>query len=324
MNRENFIELPLKDQLYKKVQSYIKTIWATKVDHNKLNNWLDNFQGIDDDPDEKEKLNMLFLLSKFSFLGDTEIRALLKALYRDLFKRPIIQKIRRRLNDTLDHGIINDEFIKEFKATKFVAVGGVSESGAMLMYRFRQENVIPEPSIVSQSNILHKIKIDAETINFELSDTSVSRYIFIDDFIGTGIQGKQKLKDDVRLMKSLNNDLEINYYVLVATDDGLKALKDLNLFSSVKSVFTLDDTFKAFDDSSRYYKTSLEGIDSNFAKNTALKYGTDLCRGQELGFGDCQLLFGFEHNTPDNSIPIFWGEENNWKHIFKRFIKLPE
>ena len=78
MKRDNFIEIPLKDQLVKKIQSYIKTIWHSKVDQNKLESWLNNFNNNDSEIEEKEKLNMLFLLSKFSYLGEKEIRILLK------------------------------------------------------------------------------------------------------------------------------------------------------------------------------------------------------------------------------------------------------
>jgi len=315
---ENFIELPLKDQLLKKVESYMKSIWINRIDKNKLNNWLNNFEDSTIDIDEKEKLNMLFLLSKFSFLGDNEIRSLLKCLFRDLFKRPIIQRIRKELGDTLVLEDINKKFSVEFEVTKFVAIGGVSESGAMLMYPFRQENdEISEKNIILQSEIL-KENIGGQK---EIALPSVQRYIFIDDFIGTGSQGKDKLKKDVESLKNLNKNLELCYYVLVATEDGLEELNKLNLFTSVEAVFVLDGTFKAFEEESRYYKTTHNGIDREYAKKVAEKYGQTLFYTQELGFGDCQLLLGFDHNTPDNTLPIFWGEENGWKYIFKRFIK---
>jgi hypothetical protein len=317
MAMENFIELPLKDQLLKKVESYMKSIWLNKVDKNKLNDWLNNFENVTVDIDEKERLNMLFLLSKFSFLGDNEIRSLLKSLFRDLFKRPIIHKIRKDLGDTLNLKDIYEKFNEEYERTRFVAIGGVSESGAMLMYPFRQENDIPEKYIISQTQILKENGADKR----EIAEPSIKRYIFIDDFIGTGSQGKDKLKNDVNNLKSLNKDLEICYYVLVATEEGLDAINKLNLFTSIEAVFILDDTFKVFEEGSRYYKTNHNGIDREFAKNTAYKYGQTLFRTQELGFGDCQLLFGFAHNTPDNTVPVFWGAENGWKYIFKRFIK---
>ena len=43
-----------------------------------------------------------------------------------------------------------------------------------------------------------------------------------------------------------------------------------------------------------------------------------------LGFGDCQLLLSMEHNTPDNTLPIIWFDEDEkmWRPIFKRYNKI--
>ena len=43
-----------------------------------------------------------------------------------------------------------------------------------------------------------------------------------------------------------------------------------------------------------------------------------------LGFGDCQLLLSLHHNTPNNTLPIIWYEEDdeNWTPIFKRYNKV--
>jgi len=42
-----------------------------------------------------------------------------------------------------------------------------------------------------------------------------------------------------------------------------------------------------------------------------------------LGWGDCQLLLGFYHNTPDNTLPVIWYDEDeiNWYPIFRRYNK---
>ena len=50
------------------------------------------------------------------------------------------------------------------------------------------------------------------------------------------------------------------------------------------------------------------------------KYGNKLTKGYPLGYGGCQLLLGFSHNTPNNTLPIFWCD-NNWTPFFKRYNK---
>ena len=53
--------------------------------------------------------------------------------------------------------------------------------------------------------------------------------------------------------------------------------------------------------------------------NMCVKYGEQW--GDPLGYNDCQMLLGFHHNTPNNTLPIFW-REKNWTPIFKRYAKL--
>jgi len=56
------------------------------------------------------------------------------------------------------------------------------------------------------------------------------------------------------------------------------------------------------------------------------QYGEKLVGGpHSLGFDDSQLLIGFHHNTPDNTLPIIWFDEPgqaSWKPIFRRYPKL--
>ena len=56
------------------------------------------------------------------------------------------------------------------------------------------------------------------------------------------------------------------------------------------------------------------------------KYGkTMLGEKHALGFEDSQLLLGFHHNIPDNTLPIMWFDGPDrvpWKPIFRRYPKL--
>jgi hypothetical protein len=68
----------------------------------------------------------------------------------------------------------------------------------------------------------------------------------------------------------------------------------------------------------------MEGIDRAEVEAMCRRYGDRLVSTYPLGFGDCQLLIGFHHNTPDNSLPIIWFVEPDglpWTPIFKRYSK---
>jgi hypothetical protein len=165
-------------------------------------------------------------------------------------------------------------------------------------------------------------KVQRTYLKSEIADRRIKRYVFIDDFCGSGSQAKGYLKQVVENIKFQDPDIEVNYLMLFGTETGIDVVRNLNVFNIVESVFIIDETFKAFSKESRYYKISPdEKIDRIFSKDTAVKYGTNLS-SLPLGWGNCELLLGLYHNTPDNSLPIFWSELNGWKAIFKRHNKL--
>jgi hypothetical protein len=258
------------------------------------------------------------------------LRQLLISLYRDLFKYPIIASIRRVNKDTTDIGIINSEFQKELKSTRFLGLGNPSESGVHMLYYFRQECKLPKDYFINSSDIFTTTKT-VETLpdktsrtylKSQITNASIKRYVFIDDFCGSGSQATLYLKQLVENIKFENQAIEVNYLMLFGTEFGIKEVRKLGVFNAVEAVFTIDETFKTFSVDSRYFKVLPdETIDREFSRDTALKYGTSLFN-PPLGYGNCELLLGLYHNTPDNSLPIFWSEENEWKPIFKRYHKI--
>ncbi|MGA3013962.1 MAG: hypothetical protein ABSD71_08000 [Bacteroidales bacterium] len=329
---KNVDSLPLYDKLVNKIYAYYQTIWREKWREgiNQTEEWLNNFSIGDLGLIEIERINMLYLLSKFMYFGNNELRNLLLSLYRDLYKYPIVASIRKFNNDTTDIGFINVEFQKELDATRFLGVGNPSESGVHLLYYLRQECNLSKEYFINTSDIFTTMKISEKRIckvqrtylKSEIADRRIKRYVFIDDFCGSGSQAKGYLKQVVENIKFQDPDIEVNYLMLFGTETGIDVVRNLNVFNIVESVFIIDETFKAFSKESRYYKISPdEKIDRIFSKDTAVKYGTNLS-SLPLGWGNCELLLGLYHNTPDNSLPIFWSELNGWKAIFKRHNKL--
>src|SRR5690242_8174684 len=123
----------LQEQLINKLKTLNETIWDGKVKTPYIDAWLDNFEedtvGI-----TSERIHALYLLGQFMFFGDPQIRELLKAMFRDLFKYPLIEQIRRSDGNTLDLPHINARFAEELKRTRFLGVGNPAESGTHLLY----------------------------------------------------------------------------------------------------------------------------------------------------------------------------------------------
>jgi hypothetical protein len=327
--RSNIEEiLPVKDRLLKKITTYYSTIWKDRWRDNRHNEWLNNFNN-DDIDNGIERLHAIYLLSKFMYFGNTELRELLKCLYRDLFKYPIIAKIRQQNKDTTDKKILDFEFEKEISKTRFLGVGNPSESGVHLLYYFRQENSLSKDFFINTHEIFKttiiyekdKNDLDIYRIETSLKDDKISRYIFIDDFCGSGTQAKRYSREIIATIKMLKPEIEVHYLMLFGTEDGIQTIKTDTKFDRVESIFSIDKTFKCFSDESRYFSKQIEDIEKDVCKAICEKYGQTLCADHPLGYKNGQLLLSLFHNTPDNTLPIFWGE-NDWAPIFKRFHKI--
>ena len=105
---------------------------------------------------------------------------------------------------------------------------------------------------------------------------------------------------------------------------GLDNVAAQTMVDRVDAIFELDESFKCFAEESRYFRNAKEGIDKNFCKKLCEKYGTERCKDAKspLGFDNDELLLSFFHNTPNNTLPIFWTDEKGWYPLFNRSIKI--
>lgn len=309
------------EQLFSKLKTLNETIWEGKVNKPRIEEWLDNFE-IDKSGFPSERLHVLYLLRQFMYFGDRQIRELLKALYRDLYKYPIVEQIRKDNSDTNDSAFIFKAFCDELLKTRFLGMGNPSESGYYLLYYFRQENNLPKTLFIHSHQIFNRH--GAPPPNISLRAPDVERYVFIDDLCGSGTQAKDYSEQILQDLKRINPKVQVSYYTLFATTSGLNEVRGNTLFDRVESIFELDETFRCFSPTSRYFQPVDSRINAQFTEDTCRKYGSVLLPDDPLGYKDGQLLLGLHHNTPDNSLPIFWYDEPDvtpWVPIFRRYPK---
>ena len=103
----------------------------------------------------------------------------------------------------------------------------------------------------------------------------------------------------------------------VANKKTVAKLNSINV--EVISPIILEDRDKCFDDNSEIFTQHKNHMNS--CKDMVLHYGKKLDPDHPLGFKNAQLMFGFFYNTPDNTLPIFWSESNDWYPIVKRYDK---
>ena len=309
----------LKDTLMKKLKVLHDGPWEGRASAVEINDWLDNFNGPDKDLDS---LSALYLLSNFMYFGDREIRELLKALFRDKYVAPLVEEIRRSLGGTKDEIRLNAELAQKLDATRFVGMGNPAESGTHLLYYFRQENGLKKDLFISPHQMF-----EFPLGRAVLKDRSVEQYVFIDDFCGSGSQALDYSEAYLRMLKQAAQmariTVKVSYHVLFGTSQGIENVRTNSLFDEVECLSPLDESYRSLTLGSRYF-THPGPVTLDQARKMAENYGLRLVPLHPLGFDDGELLIGFHHNTPDNSLPIIWYDDDpsDWMPVFRRYPKV--
>lgn len=306
-----------------KLRTLVDHAWDQEVRWSQINTWVNNFDGKAFDEDE-ERLHGVFALSRFMYFSKRLLREMLRSLYRDQFEAPLIQRIRRNHANTKDAALIRRVYKNELAATRFLGVGNPAESGAHLLYYFRQVNYLPKDLFADFAGAFATTADSSGVIRLSPSDGAVSRYVFFDDLVGTGNQVSIYLKKNLARIRGDNPHLDLRFMSLFATTDGLEKMNKKELFDGKATcLFELDDSYKAFHKTARYFSNPPEWFDAQKLQELAQTYGEMLQPDRPLGYGGGQLLLGFAHNTPDNTLPIFWdeGHVEPWNPVFARYDK---
>ncbi len=304
----------LYDSLDHKIKILHETAWHDKWQNqgDQYHSWLDNFK-------EEEKIHAMFLLSKFMYFDNETIRELMRRVYEDLFRRPIIYGIRKSKDNTRDANMIETEYKQQLTRTRFLSIGNPSESSAHLLYFFRQENRLERDLFINAHQLYtHETGDDGLIAKTVIGD--IDRIIVLDDFCGSGSQATDFDNEFVVNLKKEKPAIIVDYYALFAIEKGLKKIKGLH-YNRAEAVFVLDDSYKCFSNDSRFFSRDEASIKGE-CRTLCNKYGRKLEFRNPLGYKNCQMLLGFHHNTPNNSLPIFWSEKKGWNPIFKRFVKI--
>lgn len=308
----------LTDRLQEKIKTLHDSIWERRADWPHVLTWLDQFG--DENTKAEDRLHALYILSNFMYFGTNEIRALLKSLYRDIFRASVISEI-RTIDLSATPETAGQKFLLELENTRFVSLGNPSESSAFLLYYFRQEAFIPRECFISGAEIFAADGAGG----FTIKDPTVTRYVFIDDMCGSGQQGEAYSRNTVAPLKRLSPHVKVYYYALFGMAEGIQRLRALQRFDLVHSVVELDESFRCFSNTSRIYRDTTEPLSRDAGRALAERFGEKLQPGSALGFLNGQLLLGFAYNTPDNSLPIVWSNGrpgHPWTPVFKRYSKL--
>ncbi|MCY4640305.1 MAG: hypothetical protein OXC94_08195 [Chloroflexi bacterium] len=311
--------------LFKKIKVLNELLWEYRADLPSVQQWLRNFSGSHTLQDAEQR-HALYLLSRFLYYGSPEIRVLLRSMFQDLVRHPLTIKARTSVSDPNDFDRIHQAFETELASTRFIGLGNPAESSTHILYDFRLANSLP----IEYFLVFHELFSGAlNAKDTEWADPGVTRIIFIDDFCGTGTQATDVASKYLPVVRqaALRSQIviEVWYLTMLGTTAGLARVRAAGRFDCVSAVSELDDTYRAFGPDSQLFMNPPPGIEATVAEEVSRHYGGTLVPDHPLGYENSQLLLGFSHNVPDNTLPIFWAGASPghpWSPIFPRISKL--
>jgi hypothetical protein len=204
----------------------------------------------------------------------------------------------------------------------YLSLGHTAKSGALNNYYCRQAMA----------------QLDANERSFEfkaafraivdVSTKSVRTVVFLDDFVGTGLQAVRTLTSYFDLYPWLA-DCNVYICALVGFRDGADEIKK-QMSSRVRDVFVgqeLTERDRAFSKQNPAWTSEDE---REKAERWAADVGSRLLRNRDgydserdkLGWSNSQALVAFFYNVPNNTLPIFWAAEpdgHEWNSLLDRF-----
>ncbi|MEC4084643.1 phosphoribosyltransferase-like protein [Myroides odoratimimus] len=303
---EDFIKYSLQ-----KVYFYIESSFWSKLDNNILHTWLNNFESLD------ERYCAAKLLDRFVYYSEKDTIRLLDfglneiILKRYICKEEISSKFQLSNKDIIR---IKNVFYEKcaFLPLTSMSNTNVSESSYAIARCLTNDININEDKILDNNNL------SSENLK------KINNIIIFDDFIGTGNQilnywnyGKLTLDGKSISPKELKNkfpDIEIEYFCLVCTEEGLDNFYSENLNVGLKITFCekLSSKYKVFGSSSVYFDNDEVEKCKKTLENLCAKRNIDL-----LGYNGHDYAIAFHHSMPDTSLPLFYKEEEFWNPLFK-------
>ena len=104
-------------EIYDNIDILNKTLWDGRALKPIIQEWLSNFSG------KEEQDAALYLLSRCMYFNQSNTRYLLKGLYRDKYRTPILKEIRELKDGTMDSEVIESAFRIRLLKTRFLGVG---------------------------------------------------------------------------------------------------------------------------------------------------------------------------------------------------------
>ena len=256
--------------------------------------WLNQF-----DSEEDKKL-VLKILDNYIYIDINNARKAFKKVYQEISSR-----------EGFD---INE--------TKFATLG-VSKSGSMMGYLFRQANKFRSKgsvqhqytdtkNVAKEEKFLTSTQLADASYNKGLADNGFKNLVIVDDIIGDGDSLVEYFTPE--LVESLSNYENIYFATLLKDPDGEKNIK--KLFPQLNIQFVSAMTVHKYDSD---LNTTITPEEKKKITELVKKYGAKINPSLVDKYARSKLFVSFDWNTPGNTPMLFNLNEANWKSLFPRY-----
>ncbi|MDD5040543.1 MAG: hypothetical protein PHY34_05345 [Patescibacteria group bacterium] len=195
----------------------------------------------------------------------------------------------------------NDDHSKLTGRWRFVAysTGSAGESGDSMLYQFRRANNLESKKykewFIPLSQIIGQKLGPEDTI------------VFVDDFCGSGDQVCDAWGKTTSMLVT-----GVGRCYLCVTASTRQARERINSETElvVISGHELNDSDNFFSNECQHFTGSEKDRLRNYCKKANSK--------EPAGHGNCGLMVVFQHNCPNNSLPIFHVSNRSWRGLFPR------
>ncbi|SKB59703.1 hypothetical protein SAMN05660226_02277 [Parapedobacter luteus] len=142
-------------------------------------------------------------------------------------------------------------------------------------------------------------------------ENGVKAFIFIDDFLGTGVQF-----DDTLVYANIYNEIEQGCFVyapLIAHELGINQVKHSTKNMHITYAELL--VTKAHSFFNNYFEGQQDEA-REFYKHLMTDRAIPFDPVTPFGYGNLEITLSFEHAAPDNSLQILHYQSSNWNSLF--------
>lgn len=210
-----------------------ESLWEGRLARVDVANWLSQF-------DQSRQRECLALLPDLVYFGNAEMQELMTALFRDLYKYPVMQSIRRKNKKITNSESIHREFRIVLDGTRFLAIGNPVTGFNTLFHYPVLENNLANSSFIHSHEILRK---DHTVRGAALRNPDIRRYVFIDDVCEASSDTPSSLQNVIADIKAVDSTVIVGYSSLIATAEGLERVLAETAVDSADCVMNIDSSY---------------------------------------------------------------------------------